>query len=129
MKGGSLYISLDREPTLTRGNIQGTPFHLLQKGEILKRYTCENKTLRVKVQHHHEKWEFLVSKGIVFGLSTFLQSPTPHERACSQAKVFEVSVFLTLRQFIFCLDHHSFNSISLGKLNSIFPLLQPCLCL
>ncbi|XP_068670189.1 uncharacterized protein [Montipora foliosa] len=27
---------LDREPTLTQGNIQGAPFHLLQKGEILK---------------------------------------------------------------------------------------------
>ena len=50
-------MALDREPTLTQGNIQGTPFHLLQKGEILKRYTCESKTLRVKVQHHHKKWE------------------------------------------------------------------------
>ena len=47
-------MALDREPTLTQGNIQGTPFHLLQKGEILKTYTCESKTLRVKVQHHHE---------------------------------------------------------------------------
>ena len=40
-------MALDREPTLTQGNIQGAPFHLLQKGEILKRYTCESKTLRV----------------------------------------------------------------------------------
>ena len=50
-------MALDREPTLTQGNIQGAPFHLLQKGEILKRYTCESKTLRVKVQHYHEKRE------------------------------------------------------------------------
>ena len=28
-----------------------------RKGKSLKRYTCESKTLRVKVQHHHEKWE------------------------------------------------------------------------
>ena len=30
-------MALDREPTLTQENIQGTPFHLLQKGEILKK--------------------------------------------------------------------------------------------
>ena len=48
-------MALDREPTLTQENIQGTPFHLLQKGEILKRYSCQSKTLRVKVQHHNEK--------------------------------------------------------------------------
>jgi len=29
-------MALDREPTLTQGNMQGTPFHLLQKGETLK---------------------------------------------------------------------------------------------
>ena len=50
-------MALDREPTLTQGNIQGTPFHLLQKGEILKRYTCESKTRRFKVQNHQEKRE------------------------------------------------------------------------
>ena len=27
-------MALDRKPTLTQENIQGTPFHLLQKGEI-----------------------------------------------------------------------------------------------
>ena len=54
-------MALDREPTLTQGNIQRTPFYLLQEGEILKRYTCESKT---------PSWEV----GIVFDLSAFFQS-------------------------------------------------------
>ena len=51
-------MALDREPTLTKGNIQEIPLYFLQKGEILKRHTCESKTLRVKVQQHHGKWEW-----------------------------------------------------------------------
>ena len=62
-------MALDREPTLTQGNIQGTPFHLLQKGEILKRYTCESKAQRVKIQHHHEKWELCLVCQHSFNLS------------------------------------------------------------
>ena len=62
-------MALDREPTLTQGNIQGTPFHLLQKGEIFKRYTCESKALRVKIQHHHEKWELCLVCQHSFNLS------------------------------------------------------------
>ena len=63
-------MALDRESTLTQGNIQGAPFHLLQKGEILKRYTCESKTLRVKVQGTTPSREV----EIVFGLSTSFSS-------------------------------------------------------
>ena len=50
-------MALDREPTQTQGNLEGTPLHLLQKREILKRHTRESKTLRVKVQQQREKWE------------------------------------------------------------------------
>ena len=60
-------MALDREPTLTQGNIQWTPFHLLQKGEILKRYTCESKALRVMITPSRDV-------RIVFGLSIFFQS-------------------------------------------------------
>ena len=46
------------------------PFISYRKGEILKRYTCESKTRRVKVQHHQEKWELCLVCQHSFNLST-----------------------------------------------------------
>ena len=59
---------IENQPLL-REIYKEPPFISYRKVEILKRYTCESKTLRVKVQHHHEKWELCLH-----GLSTFFQS-------------------------------------------------------
>ena len=83
-------MALDREPTLTQWNIQRTPFHLLQKGEIFKRYTCESKTLRVKVQHHHEKWELCLVCQHSFNLSVI-------------PEIFKVLIWRTICLFVFFL--------------------------
>ena len=92
-------MALDREPTLTQGNIQGTPFHLIQKGEILQRYTCESKTLRVKVQHHPEKWElclvcqhsFNLTIVSVFGLDNYTSSYQFNSRSITTRPRFAAS--------------------------------------
>jgi len=42
-----------------------------RKGEILKRYTCGSKTLRVKVEHNHEKCELCSVCQHSFNLSMF----------------------------------------------------------
>ena len=57
-------MALDREPTLTKGNIEGTPLYLLQKGEILK------KTYLWKQNSKGQGTTTSREVGIVFGLST-----------------------------------------------------------